>query len=213
MWSNKSACFGGLLLLALTANAQTTPGDSASKLRGPYAIVLLVGGGSAYYPKYIGVPPDVEQVNIDRFGIPLTARLMWYPDHRLRIGLESGWTPMYSYRVTASGQRARVAVSAVPMLLVFSMPLAWLSGTERSLARRLAVTGGTGAYLVRSSLNYAGEVNTSKLSIGWMAAGSYTQPISRRLRIAAELKWYEVTATDDAVFSAQLQLVWRAFSW
>lgn len=215
MWISKPACICSLLLLiTLTVHAQTASvADSATKPRDPYTFVVIVGGGLSYYPKYIGVPPGVEQTTINRLGGSGMVRLMWYPDHRLRIGLESGWTPMYNYQVTASGQRARVSVSAVPILLVFSMPLAWLSGTERSLARRLSITGGTGAYLVRSHLAYAGEVNATKASIGWMVAGAYTQPISRRLRVAAELKWYEVTATDDSAFAAQLQLVWRAFSW
>lgn len=219
MWSNNPRLFrafvAGLLLLSgVATNAQTArQRDSTTARRDPYALVLTVGSGLSYYPKFVGVPPGGEQVSINRFRIPATVRLMWHPDHRLRIGLESGWVPMYGYRITVGGERARVGVSAVPMLVVFSMPLAWLSGTERSLARRLSVVGGTGAYVVRSSLAYGGAVDATRLSIGWMVAGAYTQPISRRFRVATELKWYNVTATSDAAFALQLQLVWRAFSW
>jgi hypothetical protein len=106
-----------------------------------------------------------------------------------------------------------VYVSAVPVLLVFSMPLAWLSGTERSLARRLSVTAGTGAFLINSRLDYAGTVNASRAGLGWMVAGTYTQPMSRRFWVASEIKWFDATATKDAAFALQLQLVWRAFSW
>lgn len=204
------ALIWALTELSSPVNAQT---DSTESKRGPYAVVLTAGGGLSYYSTYVGVPPGLEQVKVSRFGIPVTFRAMWYPDHRLRIGLETGLLPLYSYQGTAGGERSRVYASAVPILLVFSMPLAWLSGTERSLARRLAVSGGSGAYLINSRLDYAGTVNTNRLSLGWMLAGSYTQPISRRLRVATEVKWFDVSATEDAAFALQLQLVWRAFSW
>ena len=215
MMRSMKTLYASLLVVVLTglgsrAQAQT---DSTDTKRGPYTVVITVGGGLSYYPKYLGVPLTLQQQTLNRLGTPVSLRAMWYPDHRLRLGLETGIVPMYSYKGTASGEQARVAVSAIPVLLVFSMPLAWLSGTERSLARRLAVSGGSGAYILRSDLDYAGAVNSSRLSVGWMLAGSYTQPISRRFRVATEVKWYNVTATEDAAFAIQLQLVWRAFSW
>ena len=203
------------IVVALTklsgpVNAQT---DSTESKRGPYTVVLTAGGGVSYYSTHVGVPPGLEQVKVSRVRVPVTLRAMWHPDHRLRIGLETGLVPLYSYQGTAVGERSQVRVSAVPILLVFSMPLAWLSGTERSLARRLAIAGGSGAYVINSRLDYAGTVSVNRLSLGWMLAGSYTQPIGRRFRVATEVKWFAVSATEDAAFALQLQLVWRAFSW
>ena len=207
------ACSWTMLILLLTSLVATAQTDSTAKKRGPYTLVITAGGGLSYYSTHLGVPPPLEQLRVSRFGIPATFRAMWYPDHRLRIGLETGWLPMYSYRGMAAGEPARVNVEAIPILLVFSMPLAWLSGTERSLTRRLSISGGTGAYVTQSRLRYAGVATENEVSLGWMVAGSYTQPISRRFRIATELKWMDATATEDAAFTAQLQLVWRAFSW
>ncbi len=187
--------------------------DSTHTPRGPYALVVTAGSGLSYYSTHLGVPPTLEQAHVSRFGLPATLRVMWHPDHRLRVGLETGWTTMYSYRGHVSGEPARMYVSVVPALAVFSMPLAWLSGTERSLARRLAVTVGTGVYLNYSRLDYAGTVVATTNSLGWMAAGSYIQPIGRRFRIAGELKWYDAVAAENAAFAAELQLIWRAFSW
>lgn len=187
--------------------------DSTQAPRGPYNLVVSAGTGLSYYSTHLGVPATLEQAHLSRFGIPATLRLMWYPDHRLRIGLETGWTTMYSYRGHIAGEPAHVYVSLVPVLLVFSMPMAWLSGTERSLARRLSATVGTGIYLNTSRLDYAGTVLTNTNSLGWMAAGSYTQPINRRFRIAGEIKWYDAVATENAAFVLEVQLIWRAFSW
>lgn len=187
--------------------------DSANMERGPYNLVVIAGGGLSYYSTHLGVPVALEQTRISRFGTPASVRVMWYPDHRLRMGLESGWTTMYSYRGYVGNDRAKVYVAVMPILVVFSMPLGWLSGTERSLARRLALTVGTGLYVNHSRLDYVGTVSSNTNSLGWMAAGSYTYPIGRRFRVAGELKWHDAVSAENAAFTAEIQLVWRAFSW
>ena len=212
-----------LLLLSLSASAQrvsrtrrVVPDSIDTKKsirRGPYTIVATAGSGVSYYSTHILIPDALEQSHLSRFGVPASFRLMWYPDHRLRVGLESGWIPMYSYRGQITGETARVNISVIPILAVFSMPLAWISGSERSIARRMAVTVGSGYYLNQSRLRYGGDVVGSKNSLGWMAAGSYTQPIGRRFRVAGELKWYDAVSAENAAFTAEVQLVWRAFSW
>ena len=187
--------------------------DSMASQRGPYTIVVTAGGGLSYYSTHLGVPDAIQQTHVSRFGAPGSLRVMWYPDHRLRVGLETGWTTMYSYRGQVSSDPVHVYVSAVPVLLVFSMPLAWLRGTDRTLTRRLAITAGTGVYLNYARLDYAGTVMTNTTSLGWMAAASYTYPIGRRFRVAGELKWFDAVAAENAAFTAEIQLVWRAFSW
>ena len=211
------------LLLSLSASGQQVrrarrilPDSIDTKKdtkRGPYRLVATAGTGLSFYSTHILIPDALEQSHLSRFGVPASFRLMWYPDHRLRVGLESGWIPMYSYRGHIAGDPAKVNISVIPILAVFSMPLAWLSGTERSIARRMAVTVGSGYYLNQSRLRYDGTVIGSKNSLGWMAAGSYTQPIGHRFRVAGELKWYDAVSAENAAFTAELQLVWRAFSW
>ena len=202
----------GLFILSTVTYAQSTDSATTEK-RGPYAVVFSLGGGLSYYSTHLGVPATLEQTQVSRFGEPLTLRALWFPDHRLRIGLESGWTTMYSYKGHIANDQAKVYVSTVPILLVFSMPLAWLSGTNRSIMRRISVTGGPGYYLILSQLNYAGTVKTISDSLGWAIAGAYTQPLGPKLRLAFELKWYDAVAAENAAFAAQLQLNWRAFSW
>ncbi len=203
-----------LLINSLTAQGQQgIRVDSINTKRGPYTFVVSAGGGLSYYSTHLGVPNTLEQAHLSRFGVPASLRLMWYPDHRLRMGLETGWTTMYSYRGLVANESAHVYVSAVPVLLVFSMPLAWLRGTDRSLTRRLAITAGTGIYINYSRLDYAGLVEAYTTSPGWMAAASYTYPIGRRFRVAGELKWFDAVASENAAFTAEIQLVWRAFSW
>ncbi|ADB41274.1 hypothetical protein Slin_5305 [Spirosoma linguale DSM 74] len=205
-----------LFLIMTTAIAQPLQQlekDSTDTKRGPYTIVVTAGGGLSYYASHLGVPQTITEPRLNKLGTPASLRVMWYPDHRLRIGLESGWTTMYRYRGRVAGETARMYVSAIPVLLVFSMPLAWLRGTDRSLTRRLSVTAGTGLYINYSHLDYAGKVTAYTNSPGWMAAASYTYPIGRRFRIAGEVKWFDAVAVQNAAFTAELQLVWRPYSW
>lgn len=203
-----------------TSNAQFAPSaesreaiDSITAQRGRYSVVISAGSGLSYYSTHLRVPAALEQSHVSRFGVPATLRAMWYPDRRLRVGIETGWTTMYSYRGQLAGEPTHVYVSVVPILIVFSMPLTWLRGRKESIARRFTVTAGSGTYLNYSRLDYAGTVLTSTNSLGWMAAGSYTHPAGRRLQVAGELKWYDAVGTENAAFAAEIQLIWRAFSW
>ncbi len=199
--------------LTTPALAQKRAVADTGRTRGPYSVVLSVGGGLSYYSTHLGVPATLSNTQLSRFGVPLTVRALWVPDHRLRLGLESGWTTMYSYRGRVNNTEGRVYVSAIPTLAIFQMPLAWLSGNERSIARRLSVTGGTGVYIVHSRLDYESIVQTSTISLGWMAAASYTQPLGPRFRVSGELKWYDAVASQNAAFAAQLQLNYRLIRW
>jgi hypothetical protein len=203
-------------MLSVAASGQLIPPtdtDSTDTKRGPYTIVVTAGGGLSYYAAHLGIPPGLENARLLRFGTPASFRVMWYPDHRLRIGLESGWTTMYRYQGQVTGESARMYVSAIPVLLVFSMPLAWLRGTDRSLLRRMQVSAGSGIYINYSHLDYGSTTTAFTNSPGWMVATSYTHPIGRRFRVAGELKWFDAVAVKNAAFTAELQLVWRAFSW
>src|SRR5689334_4548368 len=73
------------------------PDTIRSKGRGEYALVAYVGGGFSYYATTIDTPDGSQNVQINRRGFPNSLRLMWHPDHRLRMGIESGWIEFYGY--------------------------------------------------------------------------------------------------------------------
>ena len=187
--------------------------DSVSAQRGRYRIMVTAGGGLSYYIRPVQIPAAVTGSEDNRFGVPATLRVMWYPDRRLRAGIETGRVALYNYQGQIAGEPTRVRVSMVPILAVFSMPLTWLKGSPNSVARRLSILAGAGTFLNTSRLEYEGTVQTSRSSLGWMAAGSYTQPLGPRVAIAGEVKWYNAVSVQNAAFTAQVQLVWQAFSW
>lgn len=204
----------GLLIMAQAARAQFSPAlDTTGGKRGTYHLVVTVGVGSSRYGSPIGIPLAWGQTETDRQGQSMMIRALWHPDHRFRTGLETGLTTFYTYKGVVNGEPGSVRVTAIPILLIYQMPLAWHTGTERSLFRRLAVTVGFGAYLIRSAYNYKGTVKSQQLSAGWLGALSYTQPITNRLRLAVEVRWLNPTATQEHDFALQGQVLWRVLSW
>ena len=177
--------------------------DSTRPNRGPFRLLVYSGLGSSYYSSPLKTPGTLDDEQRNRWGIPLSLRVMWQTDHRLRLGVETGYVGLYNYNGKVNDQPARVRVSAIPILAVFSM----------SVVKRFALYAGTGPYLINSHLNYNGVARGSTFSIGWMIAGTYTQPITKNLGIAAEVKWYDASQTNDACFVAQGTLVWRALTW
>jgi hypothetical protein len=151
----------------------------------------------------VQTPGTLTDERIDRWSVPVSLRVMWQTDHRLRLGAETGYLNMYNYKGFVQDQATRVRVSAIPILAVFSM----------SVVKRFALYAGTGPYLINSELSYDGYTRGSTFSLGWMVAGTYTQPITKNLGLAAELKWYDATQTEDACLMAQATLVWRALTW
>lgn len=177
--------------------------DSSRPNRGPFRLLVYAGLGLSLYSAPVKIPGSLTDERLTRLGLPMSLRVMWQTDHRLRLGVETGHTNMYNYRGTIAGDAARVRVSAIPILVVFSM----------SMVKRFALYAGTGPYLINSELTYDGNTRGSTFSLGWMAAGTYTQPITKNLGIAAELKWYDASQTNDACFVAQTTLIWRALTW
>jgi hypothetical protein len=177
--------------------------DSTHPNRGPFRLLVYASTGASFYMPDIGTPGTLADERKIRLGLPLTARVLWQTDNRLRLGVESGFLDMYSYRGTIEGEPARVRVSAVPILAVFSM----------SVVRRFAAYAGVGGYRINSELSYDGNTQGRTFSSGWMAAATYTQPLARNLGLAAEVKWYNATQTDDACMLFQATLVWRALTW
>jgi hypothetical protein len=178
-------------------------GDTVYTGRGQYALVAYIGGGMGFYTENAGTPVNVKAITTRR-GFVGSIRVLWHPDHLLRVGLETGHMTFYSYTFADSiGTKGKTALTAIPLLLVASMPV----------TARLNAFFGTGFYNVTSNLNYAGKASASKLSVGWMLAASYVHPITKDLGLGAELKWMDAAQTSDASIVGQLQLVWKFMKW
>lgn len=188
------SCMLGLVLTGSTVSAQSHPDSS-------FAVVLYGGAGITRYVAAINTPVGVR-ASLHPGGAAFTLRAMWYPDHLLRVGIETGWVRFYSYTLHGAAD-GNLYTSAAPLLLVFSMPV-----TER-----LNAYVGGGGYYVSSKLDFEGVVRETKFSQGYMLGASYHFPVSPTLGFAAELKWYNASQFEDGTFCAQAMIVWRCLAW
>lgn len=167
------------------------------------SLVLQLGGGINYYLAAVKIKPAALAGSVNRYSPASTIRLMWYPRYRLRLGLEAGYTSFYSYKVLNGNTKGSLSLEAVPVLLVWSM----------QLVRRVNLYAGIGSYRLTTRLNYDGKVVSGAWVLGTNIALSYTQPLSKKIGIAAEAKWMNSYETKDAAISLQAQLVWKFLQW
>ena len=114
-----------------------------NKHQDSFILFLLLIISSVAYSGDPGTPVGLEAVQVNKIFPAATLRIMWHPDHLLRVGLETGWNTFYSYHVKNGATTGKVVVRATPIMLVFSMPV----------AKRINVFAGAGSYLVTSKLD------------------------------------------------------------
>ena len=175
----------------------TTKTDAAAKKS--HSWVMYVGGGFSSYIAPVNLRPVALAGSINRSSVSGTARLMWYPNHLLRFGVESGFTNFYSYNVKNGNTSGRVSLTAIPVLFVWSM----------EVVKRINVYAGVGTYILNTKLDYEQETKSRDFVLGSNIAVSYSLPLNKRLGIAAEAKWMNAFETKDAALSMQVQMVWK----
>ncbi|MBZ5856122.1 outer membrane beta-barrel protein [Flavihumibacter profundi] len=204
MSKNNLYCISWIVLLQfihVPSMAQDKSGIEAEGKRGIYSLNVFAGGGVSFYLANPGTPSDVKS-QVSRIHPTGTLRVMWYPDHLLKVGLETGITNFYSYKIQDSIS-GNVVVQAVPLLLVFSMPI----------TKRINIFAGPGGYFITSKLDYEGQTKSKTFSVGWMAAGSYEYPINDKVGLAGEIKLLNAFETKDVSMSLQIQLRWKFMEW
>ena len=192
-----------LWMISVRLLAQEEEFTSMPTGRGEYSLVSYVGGGAGMYAADAGTPVHL-QTNIDKLKTNASFRVMWHPDHLLRFGLETGYMTFYSYTLRDStGRAGKAALRAVPILVEWSM----------ALTKRFNIFAGSGIYLLSTDLDYITKTKSHKVSIGWMAAASYIQPVSKNMGLGMELKFMDAAETSDGSLSFQLQWVWKFLKW
>lgn len=194
-----------LLLLALISSsasfAQSTPAEDSAAKRNK-SLVLFIGGGASYYANSVN-PPAADQSSITRLYPATTIRVMWYPQYRLRLGLQSGTTTFYSYEVTEGSSTGKVKLTAIPVMIMWSMPI----------VERLNVYAGFGTYILTSHLDFKGQVASTSMSLGSNIALAYEQPLSKSLGLAFEGKWENDFVSKNNAVSLQIHLAWKFLEW
>ena len=185
------------VLLLQTVNAQTIKKNGKQKRIRHYALVLDAGGGVATYTS--NIINQGEQISKQSTNPDATIRVMWHPNHRLRVGFETGYTNFYSYAIKNGNNIGKVTLSAMPILVVWSIPI----------IKRVNLFAGFGSYRLTTHLNYLGKVNSSTYSLGSNISINYVQPITKKIGLATEFKWTNAFQTKDNLVGLQVHIVWK----
>ena len=182
--------------------AQKKVKDDSLPRRKP-SFVLQAGGGLSYYTANVGIRSVATPGTLNKLSPAGTIRLMWYPRYRLRLGIESGFTNFYRYKVADTSGDGKLVLQAIPALIVWNM----------QILPRLNIYAGFGSYFLSTHLNYKGKVVSKDVVLGSEVAVSYTLPLNKRAGIAAEAKWMNAFETRDAALTLQVHFVWKVFQW
>ena len=201
MYTSKTCLLIVVLMAVLSINKSfsqpNVKTDTLVKRR--QSLVLQIGGGLSSYIAPVNIKPIELPGSIKRNSMGVTVRLMWYPNYRLRFGIETGFLNFYSYHIKNGNLTGKVNLDAIPLLAVWSM----------QIVRRVNAYAGFGTYFLTTQLDYSGKVKSKALVLGSNIALSYTQPISSNVGIAAEAKWMNAFETKDYTLGLQVQMIWK----
>jgi len=162
-----------------------------------YKVNAIVGLGYSYFITSLA---ELDGLNPHSFNA--TAKVMWQPEHLLRVGIESGYLSFYSYKQGGFTSEygttdVKSSLSAIPIILVFAM----------ELFDRLEVASGVGVYFLFSEIDsYNNKVSSSVFSNGYYASLSYFHSLNHDISIGGELKYYYLSKIEDADLSLQFIL-------
>ena len=165
-----------------------------------YAWILYAGGGYTRNISSFDFKPD----GILQNGLSGTVRLMWKPEHLLRLGFETGYHYVYGVKVESFTNEfgttdARSSMHVLPILLVFSMPV--LQGFD--------VWAGVGAGLLTSHVEFFGEAtNASSYTPYGYVGVSYMYPVGEQVCVGGEARYMYMERYRDQNFSIQAMLSW-----
>lgn len=195
----------GLLLFLLVIFPLLSDGQTQEKTR---SVKLILGGGLGHFFNSFTNVSD-EDVHNDRPSF--CGKLLWQPEHRLSIGLESGYYFMYSttrIQTDSGSEKLTSRLKVVPLFLSLSM----------NVIKNLDLNFGTGwaemIYTVNPAQSKAEKVVGTTYSMSNYTTGfTYSHQLGKRLRLGAEFKYLYLRKTNDSHASLLLNISYKIFNW
>ncbi len=181
-----------LLLLSMHSFGQAAEPSKPLKLR-KYS--MQFGTGVFQYINTLKVDGNY----VDGTQYCASFRVMREFEHRLAIGLESGYYKFYDVTKPATATNplyGQATLTAVPISVVFRM----------RVVGDFYISGGTGICILNSKLtDFVTITKSSQTSLAaFHISALYLKPVNERLRLGGELKFMNVAKTEDAGFALQV---------
>ena len=166
----------------------------------------LNGSVGLGYARFI---TDMGLSGLNKNGYSGSLRVMWQPEHLLRIGLETGYYRLYSFQQeniqTEFGTTdAQSSLDALPIFLNWAM----------QLTSDLEIFAGIGpTFLYTSFESFGFKAKATQISTSYIVGGTYTHDISPKIKLGGELKYYRINKIEDGTITLQFIFVYKLFDW
>jgi len=168
-----------------------------------YYLNVEAGAG---YARYL---TDMDQTGLNQNGIASSFRVMWQPEHLLRLGLETGYNSLFTYEesniATDFGPTdAKSSVTSIPLLFVVAM----------QITPSINLSAGFGPSFLNTSFDaFDWHTTSNQTSTSYYVATRYYYPIAQSLSLGGELRWYKIQKLEDSTLSLQIFLSYHLLSW
>jgi hypothetical protein len=202
IFKNKSIFLAGFVMFAFSYILTAQTPDSSRYLK------LTIGGG---YGHYFNTFTNVSDQDVVNNKPSFSARLLWQPEYRLRLGLESGLYYIYSTtRIQTDGGSDKLTTNlkVIPIFLSLSM----------AVTKRFELNFSTGwtsmIYTIQINKSTKNKITGHTFSMSNFAAGcSYYIPLSRKIDLGAEIKYMYLGKTDDYHVSGMINFSYKIKTW
>jgi len=179
-----------VLSLFLSFAASSQPADSIMVKRNHYS--LAVGIGWVHYINSLEIGKDNATIN----SAGLSLKFFWEPEHRLSLGLETGFYRLYKVKSkTYTDEAGQATMSAVPFLLNVRM----------RIIDHVYLSAGAGlAIMLNKVTGIGGQINSNILSLSnYQFSGSYVYPLTKHWQIGGEFKVLNFGKASDWMYTLQ----------
>ncbi len=180
------------VVILTTTNIRAQENDSL------YHINVELGLGPSFY--FTDITYEELKHN---YPVAVSMRLMWKPEHKLSLGIETGFIPLYFlktkiYDTIYGSTESKLSMSSVPIVAVFAM----------TIVENLRIFGGIGGFLLISDTeSFDNKVSGSTWSNAYEFGLSYLYPLSKNLKLGGEVKSFYITRVEnyDLIFNVSLK--------
>ena len=164
--------------------------DSIKVKKNHYSLAL--GVGWAHYINTLEIGKDNATIN----SAGLSLKFFWEPEHRLSLGLESGFYRLYKVKSkTYTDLQGQATMSAIPLLLVVRMRI--IDYVYLSAGAGLAV-------MFNKVTGIDNKVYSNSLSLSnYQFSGSYLYPLTKHWQVGGEFKVLNFGMASDWMYTLQ----------
>lgn len=168
--------------------AQKTWNTRDSVARG---VSVTVGTGISHYINTL--QDDPNRTGLRQNFSCSSFRFMWEPEHRISLGIETGYYKVYEVQLSESKQVNTASLSVIPIL--FRVQMRVFKGFYASAATGISIH-----HSLVNALGNRSDSETMAFSNLQISAG-YIYPITKQFGLGLEAKFLSENKTEDMILS------------